>query len=125
MSKSKPDTCIFIHDSVEEIKRKINKAFCPEKEIEFNPLIDWAEKLIFPINGKLEIIRSDKFGGNIKYNSCNDLKKDFKTGNLHPIDLKNAVAESLIKILKPAREHFSKGKPKEMLEELEKLIITR
>ena len=36
MSKSKPDTCIFIHDSPEEIKRKINKAFCLEGETEFN-----------------------------------------------------------------------------------------
>ena len=73
MSKSKPDTCIFIHDSEEEIKRKILKAFCPEKEIEFNPLIDWVEKLIFPIKEKLEIKRLDKFGGNVKYNSSEDL----------------------------------------------------
>lgn len=32
MSKSKPDTCVFIHDSPEEIKRKMKKAFCPEGE---------------------------------------------------------------------------------------------
>jgi len=57
MSKSKPDTCIFIHDSPEEIKRKIKKAFCPEKEIEFNPIVDWTEKLIFPIKKQ---IRSKK-----------------------------------------------------------------
>ncbi|MEM3969063.1 MAG: tyrosine--tRNA ligase, partial [Thermofilum sp.] len=29
MSKSKPETAIFIHDSEEEIKRKIRSAFCP------------------------------------------------------------------------------------------------
>ena len=125
MSKSKPDTCIFIHDSVEEIKRKINKAFCPEKEIEFNPLIDWAETLIFPLRNKLSIKRPQKFGGNMVHNSIESLKKDFGSGQLHPMDLKNAVAESLIDILKPAREHFSKAKPKKMLEELEKLMITR
>ena len=125
MSKSKPDTCIFIHDSIEEIKRKISKAFCPEKEIDFNPILDWVEKIIFSIKGKLEVKRSDKFGGNVKYNSLEDLKEDFAKGNLHPVDLKNAVADSLIDILKPAREHFSKGAPKKMLEELENLIITR
>jgi len=122
MSKSKPDSCIFIHDSPEEIKRKINKAFCPEKETEFNPMIDWSERIIFSIKNKLEIKRSDKFGGNVTYNNVNDLKKDFSAGKLHPSDLKNAVAETLIEILKPARDHFSKGKPKEMLEEMERLI---
>ena len=122
MSKSKPNTCIFIHDSPEEIKKKIDGAFCPEKETEYNPLIDWAEKLIFPLKDKLEIKRTEKFGGNKVYHSIEDLKKDFSAGKLHPLDLKSAVAESLIKILEPAREHFSKGAPKKMLEELEKLI---
>ena len=122
MSKSKPNTCIFIHDSSDEIKKKIEGAFCPEKETEFNPLIDWTEKLIFPLRNKLEIKRAEKFGGNKTYKSADDLKKDFSVGKLHPLDLKNAVAESLIKILEPAREHFSKGAPKKMLEELNKLM---
>jgi len=125
MSKSKPDTCIFIHDSENEIKRKIDKAFCPAKEIEFNPILDWVKYLIFPINGRLEIKRDKKFGGDITYTSYCELEKDFAEEKLHPMDLKNAVAEDLIKILKPAREHFSKGAPKKMLEELEKLMITR
>jgi len=122
MSKSKPDTCIFIHDSEKEIKRKINKAFCPEKEVEFNPILDWAEKLIFPIEGMLEIMRPEQFGGTVMYNSCEKLKQDFKEGNLHPADLKNAVAYALIRILKPARDHFASGRPKKMLEDLEKLM---
>jgi len=122
MSKSKPDTCIFIHDSEEEIRRKIKNAFCPEKETEFNPIIDWAEKIVFSIKGNLKVIRSDKFGGNIIYNSFDELKSDFAQGKLHPVDLKSAVAESLIEILKPARDHFSKGKPKKMLDDLDKLI---
>lgn len=122
MSKSKPNTCIFIHDSPTEIRKKIERAFCPEKETEYNPLIDWAEKLIFPLKNNMEVKRSEKFGGNKIYNSLEELKKDFSVGKLHPADLKNAVAEILIKILEPARVHFSKGAPKKMLEELEKLI---
>lgn len=122
MSKSKPDTCIFIHEIPEEIKRKVGKAFCPEKEIEFNPILDWCKYIIFPIDQKLKIKRHRKFGGNINYKNFKDLEKDFAKGNLHPMDLKNSVSESLIRILKPARDHFSKGKPKKMLEELEKLL---
>ena len=122
MSKSKPDTCIFIHDSPEEIRRKIKKAFCPEKEVTLNPIIDWCEKLIFPIKGKLSVRRQKKFGGDKSYNSISELKEDFLGGNLHPVDIKESVSENLIEILKPAREHFSKRGPKKMLEELEKLM---
>jgi len=125
MSKSKPDSCIFIHDSEKEIKRKIKKAFCMEKEINYNPILDWVKNLVFPIQGKFEIKRDNKFGGDVNYDSYGKLEKDFAKGDLHPMDLKNAVVESLIRILKPARDHFSKGKPKEYLEKLEKMIITR
>ncbi len=125
MSKSKPDTCIFIHDSENEIKRKINKAFCMEKEVVYNPIMDWAKRLIFPIKGKLKISRPEKFGGNVEYNEYKNLEKDFAQGKIHPLDLKSSVADSLIEILTPARKHFSSGKPKKMLEELEKMISNK
>jgi tyrosyl-tRNA synthetase len=125
MSKSKPDTCIFIHDSEEEIKRKINKAFCMEKEIVYNPILDWIKHLIFPIKGEMYINRPEKFGGNLHYIDYQDLENDFKEGNIHPMDLKNSVADILIEILKPAREHFSRGKPKKMLRKLDEMIITQ
>ncbi len=126
MSKSKPDTCIFIHDSPEEIRRKINKAFCLEGETEFNPILDWTKYLIFrDANSKLEIKRPEKFGGNITYTSYKELEKDFAEKKLHPMDLKNSVSEKLIQILEPARKHFEQPKVKKMLEELEELIITR
>jgi tyrosyl-tRNA synthetase len=78
--------------------------------------------LVFPLKEKIEIKRDKKFGGNKRYSSIEELKNDFSKGSLHPMDLKNAVADSLIEILKPARDHFAKGKPKKMLEELRKLI---
>ena len=125
MSKSIPDSAIFITDSTEEIKRKINKAFCPEKEIEFNPILDWCKNLIFSNNQDLKIIRPEKFGGNKNYSNYQEMEKDFASGKLHPADLKNATAEALIKLLKPARDHFEQPKIKKMKEEMEKLLITR
>ena len=126
MSKSKPDTCIFIHDSPEEIKRKIKQAFCLEGETEFNPILDWVKYLIFrDTDSKLEIKRPEKFGGDIIYTSYKELEKDFSEKKLHPMDLKNSVSEKLIQILEPARKHFEQPKVKKMLEELEQLIITR
>lgn len=126
MSKSIPDSAIFITDSPEEIRMKITKAFCPEKEIKFNPVLDWAQYLIFR-NGKakLEVKRPEKFGGNLKIKSYHELHKIYEMGKLHPMDLKNAVAEALISILEPARKHFEQPKIKKMKEEMEKLLITR
>jgi tyrosyl-tRNA synthetase len=126
MSKSKPDTCIFIHDSPEEIRRKIKQAFCLEGEIEFNPILDWAKYLIFrDKKSKLGVKRQEKFGGNITYNSYKELENDFTEKKLHPADLKEAVAESLIKLLEPARKHFEQPNVKRMLEELEKMIVAK
>ncbi len=122
MSKSKPETCIFIHDSVEDIQRKIAKAFCPPKETEFNPILDWVKYLIFPIRGKLEIKRETKYGGDIIYNNFASLENDYREDKLFAQDLKNGVVDSLIEILEPARQRFAQGKPREMLKELEKLL---
>ncbi len=126
MSKSIPDSAIFITDSLDEIRRKLNKAFCPEREIEFNPVLDWAKSLVFSGDGmRLEIKRAGKFGGDAVYDSYGELEKDFSDGKVHPMDLKNAVAEALIKILEPARKHFENPKIKKMKEEMERLIVTR
>lgn len=126
MSKSKPDTCIFIHDSEDDVKRKIKNAFCPEGEIELNPILDWTRHIIFREDkAELHISRPEKFGGDLHYSSYADLEKDFADKQLHPADLKAAVAEKVCEILKPAREHFAEGKPKEMLEELDKLIAAQ
>ena len=122
MSKSKPDSAIFIHDSDGEIKRKINNAFCPEGIVEFNPILDWAKYLIFfGGEGSLEVSRKEEHGGNITYTSYEDLEKDYADKKLHPMDLKEAVADWLIKTLEPARKYFEDPKRKEALAEIERL----
>lgn len=126
MSKSKPDTCIFIHDTTEDIKRKIRNAFCPEGETVFNPVLDWAKYLIFKDEtSELLVERPSKFGGNITYSSYTELEADFLGKKLHPMDLKNAVAGKIIEILEPARKHFEQPRIKKMKEELESLKTTR
>ncbi|MFH0852408.1 MAG: tyrosine--tRNA ligase [bacterium] len=123
MSKSKEAGAVFIHDSEETIREKIAKAFCPPQEIVFNPILNWAKLLIFSREDAfLAVKREEKFGGDKEYKYYDSLETDFKNGGLHPTDLKNAVAAKLIEILEPARQCFSKGKTKEMLEELEGLI---
>ncbi|MBN2100690.1 tyrosine--tRNA ligase [Candidatus Dojkabacteria bacterium] len=122
MSKSKPDTCVFIHDSVDEIRRKINGAFCPEREIEFNPVLDWAKHLVFPILGKLEVKREKKHGGDINFESEQEMFNLFEEGKLHPLDLKTAVSEAVVKILEPARRHFEPKSMADLITRLENLM---
>ncbi|MEM2954710.1 MAG: tyrosine--tRNA ligase [Candidatus Nanoarchaeia archaeon] len=125
MSKSIPNSAIFIHDSEAEIRKKVKNAFCQEKELRFNPILDWAKNLIFTNFNSFEIERPAKFGGNIVFESYDNLVKTYHEGKIHPLDLKNAVANYLIKLLEPARKHFEKPKIKTMKEELEKLKISR
>jgi tyrosyl-tRNA synthetase len=126
MSKSNPDTAVFITDSPEEIKRKVNNAYCPEGIVEFNPILDWVKHLIFYNEGsQLTVKRDPKWGGDLSYSNYEDLEKDYTEKKLHPMDLKIAVAEWLIAKLEPARVYFEDPKRKAALEEIEKLTRNR
>ncbi len=126
MSKSKPDTCIFMTDSYEEIKRKFKKAYCPEKMILDNPVLEYCKYLIFEKYPFLTIMRPEKYGGNVTFNSYSQLEEAFVAGNLHPQDLKNAAADAINQMLIPVREHFEKNpKAKKLQEQVEQFETTR
>ncbi len=110
MSKSKPETCVFIYDSPEEIKRKIVKAFCPERTVEFNPILEICRYIIFRERKTFTINRSAKYGGTIEFQSFQELETKYKHGDLHPQDLKIAVAEELDQILEPTRRYFENNR---------------
>ncbi len=127
MSKSKPYSAIFIHDSPEEIKSKIRKAYCPPKTTENNPVIEIARYILFANeNFILHIKRPPKYGGSLDIYSYSELEKLYKEGKLHPLDLKNAVAEALIEYLEPVRKYFETNKEaRELLNFMLKTRITR
>ena len=126
MSKSIPKSAVFIHDNPQEIREKINSAFCPEGNITFNPILDWAKSIIFREKDSHFLIeRSAQYGGDIEFFSYQELDDAFLDKKIHPLDLKNGIANKIIDILSPAREHFEKPKIKKMREELEQLMITR
>ena len=126
MSKSKPWTAIFIHDTKEQIKQKLRKAWCPEKQTEMNPVLEIVKYIIFHENKTFKIERPSKYGGTIIFENYQKLEEAYRNGELHPQDLKNAVAEGLFKILQPIREYFEKDKEaKECLETVKKAQITR
>jgi len=106
MSKSKPETSIFVHDSQEVIREKIMAAYCPPRQAAGNPVLEYCRYIIFRIMGTLSVDRPAKYGGPIEYYSYGALERDYVEGNLHPLDLKNAVASALYEMLEPIRRHF-------------------
>ncbi len=106
MSKSIPETSIFVHDTREEIMRKVSSAYCPAKVLEGNAPIEYSRYIIFRKLKSLKVERSGKYGGNAEFFSHSELADAFREGELHPADLKNAVGDSLDKIISPIREHF-------------------
>jgi len=126
MSKSKPETCVFIYDSPEEIKNKIMRAFCPEKTVQYNPILEFCNYIIFREKETFTVKRPAKYGGTVEFQSYQELETAYKRGDLHPQDLKNAVAEELAEILEPVRRYFEKNKEaRECLNIVKKAQITR
>lgn len=109
MSKSKPDAAVFITDTPDSVRQKIRKAFCPppDQGMAFNPVLDWAEHLVFPVLGSLTIERKPENGGTVTYPDFAAMKAAYANGSLHVMDLKNGIAEALIAILEPIRKHMS------------------
>ncbi len=127
MSKSKPGSAIFVHDSPEEIKTKILKAYGPPKEVEFNPLLNWVKTLIFwgEETGEFTVEREEKFGGNKTYTRYTDIVTDYAAGELFPLDLKNALTKWLIKKLEPARTYFEKPEMAKNLAKMKELLVKK
>ncbi|RLF08063.1 MAG: tyrosine--tRNA ligase [Thermoprotei archaeon] len=127
MSKSRPETCIFVHDPPEEIARKINTAYCPIRVVEMNPIIEICKHVLFAHPGfRLYVKREEKYGGDIYIESYSELVQLYTKGELHPQDLKQAVSEALSSMLEPVRRYFeSKREARELLEAMKKATITR
>ena len=120
MSKSKPSSGIFIHDSDDEIRSKIKKSWCPEGIVENNPLLAISRHIILHEFKEILIERPTKFGGNITYTNYAQLELDFSQKKLHPTDLKSMVERYLINIISPLRERINLKE--ELLETIKKSV---
>lgn len=105
MSKSDPDSAIFMEDSIEDVNRKIKKSFCPDMIVANNPILDYCKNIILPAFGTYAI-QVKSLNLKKEYKSYDELEADFKVGTLHPGDLKPAVAEGINRLLQPVRDHF-------------------
>lgn len=112
MSASEEKSKIDLLDSAEAVRNKIQSAHCPIA-VEDNGVLAFLKYVIFvhkkDNNQELTIKRAEKFGGDMVYDNCEKLEKDYLTKKIHPIDIKNTVAEEVNKLLEPIRQRM-KGK---------------
>ena len=126
MSKSKPDSAIFMTDTEEDINRKIKKAYCPEKQVHENPVLEYCKYILFEKFDELTAERPEKFGGNISFKNYNELEDAFAQGKMHPLDLKNMAAKYVNLVVEPVRKHFETNKKaKELRDLVESFKVTR
>ena len=124
MSKSNPDSAIFMDDLEHEVKKKINKAYCPPEVIDKNPIIEYFDKIVFELEEIITI--NTKTNGDIVLKNIEEFKINYESGKLHPADIKPFLIMKINEYLKPVREHFKNdSKAKLLLKTVKSYKITR
>jgi tyrosyl-tRNA synthetase len=109
MSASDPKSKIDLLDNEAAIKDKLNSAYCESGVVEDNGILAFLKHVIMVIKGdnheKFIIERPEKFGGNLEFNNYLEIEAAFVKKDLHPLDLKNALAKEVNKLLGTIRTH--------------------
>jgi len=95
---------ISVADTVEEIEKKCQKAFCPP-ECEENPILQIFQYHIFPRSGAVTIKRPAKFGGDREFLRFEEIEAAYRNGEIHPLDLKKTAGMYLAEILSCVRDY--------------------
>lgn len=69
MSKSDPNSAIFMEDTTKEVQAKIKKAFCPPGIVNKNPCLDYCKTIIFGAYSEFKVSRKPADGGDKVYTS--------------------------------------------------------
>lgn len=113
MSSSIENTKIDLMDDEETVKKRVNKADCVAGDPN-NGLMALLKYFIMIVkkdkNEPFVIKRPEKFGGDLVYHSYELIEKDFIEKKLHPLDLKNGVADEVNKLLSEMRKNKNLAK---------------
>ena len=127
MSKSDPDSAIFMEDTADDVERKIMAAYCPSTEEVSelaqpaqtddagresmhlkedtlkNPCLDYIENIILSPPG------ATFTAGSTTYNDFASIRSAFLAGDISETELKQGLIAELNKLLDPVRTHFSEN----------------
>lgn len=128
MSKSNPDSAIFMEDSRDDVERKITLAYCPTQpelleggeipvdeqgvaldpssplyngQVLKNPCLDYIQNILFS-----QIKYTFPAGGK-SYGNYIQVQQDFCNGTLSVDDIKRALIDAVNQLLDPVRNHFT------------------
>lgn len=125
MSKSDPDSAVFMEDAAVDVERKIMNAYCPTKaEVESgaekvpsddagkesmhlvddgikNPCLDYIQNIIFSPPG------ATFTAGNTTYDDFATVRSKFLEGEISEEELKKGLIDALNMLLEPVRTHFT------------------
>jgi tyrosyl-tRNA synthetase len=126
MSKSDPDSAIFMEDTEADVNAKIKKAFCPPLIVKDNPCFDYLKHIIFQKMDKVHVARKESDGGEKTYTSYDEMVADYTEGKLHPSDLKPALAKAINQLIQPVRDHFNNDpNAKQLLQKVKTFKVTK
>lgn len=117
MSSSIEASKIDMLDDEQTVNKKIKNAVCEEGNSN-NGLMAFMKYVVMVTkqdNKKSFVVkRPEKFGGRKEYKTYDAIEKDFSSKKLHPLDLKNAMAEEINLLLSLIRKN---SKLKKLYEE--------
>lgn len=139
MSKSDPDSAIFMEDTPEDVERKILQAYCPSVEESVtpttnsneegdagkasmhltvdnlkNPCLDYIQHIIFSPPGATFTAAGQTFS------DFAAVKEAFLAGKITEEALKRGLIDELNRLLQPVRDHFTNdSNAKHLLEQVQ------
>ncbi|MDP6865679.1 MAG: tyrosine--tRNA ligase [Candidatus Poseidoniaceae archaeon] len=105
MSKSDPNGALLLHDTLEQVQKKMKKAYL-DPEDEHSPVYELAQHVVFPEFGHIQVTPNPKFGEPSTWNDLQSFKAAVMDGTLHPFDAKMGVAAGVAAGLSSIAEHF-------------------
>ena len=106
MSKSDPGGALLLHDTHEQIRKKMRKAYISPDD-EQSPVYELAEHIVLAEFGEICVTPDPRFGEPSVWTSLEDFRAAVMDGSLHPLDAKFGVADGLAKGLESVHAHFS------------------
>lgn len=110
MSSSEPNSKIGLLDTPKEIKKKINKAFLEESNVNCG-LFKMLQLIVFPVIelkgfDKFIINRDEKWGGKLQFNNFEQISSAYVSGSIAPADIKLGVSDFINELIEPIRQKF-------------------
>ena len=105
MSKSDPNGALLLHDSPQQIRNKMKKAYISPEDPQ-SPVYELVEHILLPEFGEIQVTPNPKFGEPSTWSSLEEFRAAVMDGTLHPLDAKFGVSDGLSKGLEDLASHF-------------------